>query len=91
MSLDRCKPSPWLCKIAGEFRIEMSLHSDCESEIADCQPNTASHVMVLTDGPWKGNMVALPNNGVRLQPALWVTGEGAPDLGLANIHTAPSR
>ena len=37
--------------------------------------------MVLTDGPWKGNMVALPNNRVRAtSPALWVTGEGAPDF-----------
>ena len=37
--------------------------------------------MVLTDGKWKGNMVALPNNRVRVtSPALWVTGEGAPDF-----------
>jgi len=37
--------------------------------------------MVLTDGQWKGNMVALPNNRVRVtSPALWVTGQGAPDF-----------
>jgi hypothetical protein len=37
--------------------------------------------MVLTEGQWKGNVVALPNNRVRVtSPAYWVTGEGAPDF-----------
>ena len=37
--------------------------------------------MVLTDGKWAGNVVALPNNRVRVtSPAFWVTGEGAPDF-----------
>ena len=32
-------------------------------------------------GKWTGNLVALPNNRVRAtSPALWVTGEGAPDF-----------
>ena len=30
---------------------------------------------------WKGNVVALPNNRVRVtSPAYWITGEGAPDF-----------
>ena len=84
ISLNRCKPSPWLCKIAGEFHTSRYLFTVdfTESEIADCPAqHKQSHVMVLTDGPWAGNMVALPNNRVRVtSPALWVTGEGAPDF-----------
>ena len=84
ISFDRCKPSPWLAKIAGEFHTARYLFTVdyTESEIADCPAqHKQSHVMVLTDGKWKGNMVALPNNRVRVtSPALWVTGEGAPDF-----------
>jgi hypothetical protein len=84
VSLDRCKLSPWLAKIAGEFHTARYLFTVdyTESEIADCPAqHKQSHVMVLTDGKWKGNMVALPNNRVRVtSPALWVTGEGAPDF-----------
>ena len=84
ISLDRCKPSPWLCKIAGDFHTSRYLFTVdyTESEIADCPAqHKQSHVMVLTDGFWAGNMVALPNNRVRVtSPALWVTGEGAPDF-----------
>jgi len=84
VSLNRCKPSPWLAKIAGEFHTARYLFTVdfTESEIADCPAqHKQSHVMVLTDGQWKGNMVALPNNRVRVtSPALWVTGEGAPDF-----------
>ena len=55
-----------------------------------------SHVIQLTDaGNWTGNIVALPNNRVRAtSPALWETGEGAPDfkpsqyLHAAEIHTS---
>ena len=36
---------------------------------------------LLDAGKWTGNIVALPNNRVRAtSPALWVTGEGAPDF-----------
>ena len=84
ISFNRCKPSPWLAKIAGEFHTARYLFTVdfTESEIADCPAqHKQSHVMVLTDGQWKGNMVALPNNRVRVtSPALWVTGEGAPDF-----------
>ena len=84
ISLERCKPSPWLAKIAGEFHTARYLFTVdyTESEIADCPAqHKQSHVMVLTDGQWQGNMVALPNNRVRVtSPALWATGEGAPDF-----------
>ena len=39
---------------------------------------------------WTGNIVALPNNRVRVtNPALWVTGEGPPDfIPSQYIHSA---
>tara|TARA_R100001079_G_C4382863_1_gene123905 strand:+ start:26 stop:697 length:672 start_codon:yes stop_codon:yes gene_type:complete len=84
VSLNRCKPSPWLAKIAGEFHTARYFFTVdfTESEIADDPAqHKQSHVMVLTDGEWKGNMVALPNNRVRVtSPALWETGKGAPDF-----------
>ena len=44
-----------------------------------CALQKQSHVLALTDGQWKGNIVALPNNRVRVtSPALWETGDGAP-------------
>jgi hypothetical protein len=54
-----------------------------DHEIADDPAqHKQSHVMYLLDaGEWTGNIVALPNNRVRAtSPALWVTGEGAPDF-----------
>ena len=56
---------------------------DTDNEIADDPAqHKQSHVVCLTDaGPWTGNIVALPNNRVRAtSPALWRTGEGAPDF-----------
>jgi hypothetical protein len=50
-----------------------------------------SHVLQLTDaGKWTGNIVALPNNRVRVtNPALWIAGEGAPDFAPSQyIHSA---
>ena len=52
ISFDRCKPSPWLAKIAGEFHTARYLFTVdyTESEIADCPAqHKQSHVMVLTD------------------------------------------
>ena len=84
LELQRCKPSPWLCKIDGDFYSGRYLFTVdyTESEIADCPAqHKQSHVIVLTEGKWEGNMVALPNNRVRVtSPALWATGEGAPDF-----------
>ena len=50
-----------------------------------------SHVIELIDaGEYTGNIVALPNNRGRVtNPALWVTGEGAPDFRPSqHIHAA---
>ena len=54
-----------------------------ESDVAeDPSQHKQSHVLILTDaGEWTGNVVALPNNRVRVtSPAYWETGEGAPDF-----------
>jgi len=53
------------------------------NEIADDPAqHKQSHVMELLDaGPYTGNIVALPNNRVRVtHPAWFETGEGAPDF-----------
>ena len=81
----RTSPSPWLCKIDGEFYTGRYLFTVdyAESEVADCPAqHKQSHVLMLTDaGKWTGNIVALPNNRVRVtSPAFWQTGEGAPDF-----------
>ena len=50
-----------------------------------------SHVLELIDADeFTGNIVALPNNRVRVtNPALWVTGEGAPDFTPSQyVHSA---
>jgi hypothetical protein len=78
-------PSPWKCKIGGEFYTGRYLFTVdyAESDVSeDPSQHKQSHVLVLTDaGQWTGNIVALPNNRVRAtSPAYWVTGEGAPDF-----------
>ena len=65
-----------------------------ENDIADDPAqHKQSHVLYLTDaGKWTGNIVALPNNRVRAtSPALWRTGEGAPDFSPSQwTHSAES-
>ena len=83
--MDRVSSSPWLCKIDNEFyKAKYMFTVDyTDSDIADDPAqHKQSHVMYLIDaGKWTGNIVALPNNRVRAtSPALWVTGEGAPDF-----------
>jgi len=82
--MDRVSSSPWIAKINSElyearymFTVDYTDH-----EIADSpDQHKQSHVLYLTEGPWTGNIVALPNNRVRAtSPALWRTGEGAPDF-----------
>ena len=54
-----------------------------ESHIADDPAqHKQSHVLELLDADqYTGNIVALPNNRVRItNPALWEAGEGAPDF-----------
>ena len=83
--MDRVSSSPWLCKIGGEFYKGKYLFTVdyTDSDIADDPAqHKQSHVLYLLDaGKWTGNFVALPNNRVRAtSPALWETGEGAPDF-----------
>jgi len=84
-TLDRAKPCPWLAKINGKFYPAKYLFTVdySESEIADDPAqHKQSHVMYLLDAEqWTGNIVALPNNRVRVtHPAWFETGEGAPNF-----------
>ena len=93
---DRTSSSPWLCKIDGEFYTGKYMFTVdyTESSISDDPAqHKQSHVIELTDaGKWTGNIVALPNNRVRTtSPALWETGEGAPDFKPSQwMHNAES-
>ena len=82
--MDRISSSPWLCKIAGEFYNGKYMFTVdyTDSYISDDPAqHKQSHVLELTSGPYKGCIVALPNNRVRVtNPALWVVGEGPPDF-----------
>ena len=92
--MDRVSSSPWLAKIDGDFyRAKYMFTVDyTDNSIADDPAqHKQSHVMYITeDCKWKGNLVALPNTRVRAtSPALWVTGEGAPDFTPSQyIHSA---
>jgi|TARA_R100001079_G_scaffold110627_1_gene86736 hypothetical protein len=96
VKLDRVSSSPWICKIDGEFYTAKYMFTVdyTETDIADDPAqHKQSHVLELTNaGEWTGNIVALPNNRVRAtSPALWETGEGAPDfLPSQWIHNAES-
>ena len=77
--------SPWLAKIDNNFFQAKYLFTVdyTNNDIADDPAqHKQSHVLYITeDCKWKGNFVALPNNRVRAtSPALWRTGEGAPDF-----------
>ena len=82
--MDRTSSSPWYAKIDGKFYLAKYIFTVdyTEHEIADSpDQHKQSHVLYLTEGKWKGNIVALPNNRVRVtNPALWQTGEGSPDF-----------
>jgi hypothetical protein len=94
IKFDRASSSPYLCKIDGEFYKGKYLFTVdyTENDIADDPAqHKQSHVIQLTDAnQWTGNIVALPNNRVRAtSPALWETGEGAPDFKPSQyIHSA---
>jgi hypothetical protein len=85
IKLDLLTASPWLCKIGGEFYKGRYMFTVdfTESDISDCPAqHKQNHVLQLIDaGNWTGNIVALPNNRVRVtSPALWLKGDGAPDF-----------
>jgi hypothetical protein len=83
--MDRVSSSPWLCKIDGKFyngKYMFTVDYTGNDIADDPAQHKQSHVLYITeDCKWQGNFVALPNNRVRAtSPALWVTGEGAPDF-----------
>ena len=94
VKLDLLTASPWMCKIDNEFYKGKYMFTVdfTDSDISDCPAqHKQNHVIQLIDaGKWTGNIVALPNNRVRAtSPALWVTGEGAPDFAPSQyIHSA---
>ena len=92
--MDRVSSSPWICKINNEFYQGKYLFTVdyTNNTIADSpDQHKQSHVIYITEEcEWQGNLVALPNNRVRAtSPALWRTGEGAPDFAPSQyIHSA---
>ncbi len=83
--LERASPAPWMAKIDGEFYPAKYYFTVdyTDSEVADDPAqHKQSHVLELLDaGEYTGNIVALPNNRVRVtHPAWFETGEGAPDF-----------
>ena len=84
-TLNRATPCPWIAKVGGNFFPAKYLFTVdyTDSEIADDPAqHKQSHVLELLDaGDCTGNIVALPNNRVRVtHPAWFETGEGAPDF-----------
>tara|TARA_R110000796_G_scaffold247998_1_gene374182 strand:- start:177 stop:629 length:453 start_codon:yes stop_codon:yes gene_type:complete len=83
--LERASPAPWIAKVDGEFYPAKYLFTVdyTDSEVADDPAqHKQSHVLELLDaGEYTGNIVALPNNRVRVtHPAWFETGQGAPDF-----------
>jgi len=80
----RLNPSPWLCKIGadwykGRYHFTVDYAQSTVSE--DPAQHKQNHVITLTEGIYKGNIVAIPNNRCRVtSPAYWITGEGRPDF-----------
>ena len=77
--------APWIAKIDGEFYPAKYYFTVdyTDSEIADDPAqHKQSHVLELMEaGEYTGNIVALPNNRVRVtHPAWFETGEGPPDF-----------
>ena len=93
--MDRVSSSPWLCKIDGNFyngKYMFTVDYTGNDIADDSAQHKQSHVLeLLNAGPYTGNMVALPNNRVRVtHPAWFETGEGAPDF-KPNQHTFHSK
>ena len=84
IAMDRISSSPWMCKVNGEFytgKYYFTVDFTDSAVADDPAQHKQSHVLHLTSGPYKGAMVALPNNRVRVtSPAMWSAGEGAPDF-----------
>ena len=83
--INRATPAPWIAKVDGEFfPAKYYFTVDyTNSEIADDPAqHKQSHVLELMNaGEYTGNIVALPNNRVRVtHPAWFETGKGSPDF-----------
>ena len=84
-TINRATPAPWIAKVDGVFYPAKYYFTVdyTNSEIADDPAqHKQSHILELLDaGEYTGNIVALPNNRVRVtHPAWFETGEGAPDF-----------
>ena len=83
-TLNRATPCPWLAKVGADFTPAKYLFTVdyTDSEIADDPAqHKQSHVLQLLEGEYTGNVVALPNNRVRVtHPAWFETEEGPPDF-----------
>lgn len=85
---DRTSSSPWITKIDGGFHnakyyftIDYTNGDDINALGDDVAQHKQSHILAITSGEFKGQIVAQPNNRVRVtNPAMWVTGSGAPDF-----------
>ena len=94
-TLNRATPCPWLAKVGADFYPAKYLFTVdyTDSEIADDPAqHKQSHVLQLLEGEYTGNVVALPNNRVRVtHPAWFETGEGPPDFNpTQHIHYSKS-
>ena len=86
--MNRATPAPWIAKIDGEFYPAKYYFTVdyTDSEIADDPAqHKQSHVLELMEaGEYTGNIVALPNNRVRVtHPAWFGTGKDHLTLSLA--------
>ena len=85
---DRTSSSPWIVKIDGQFynakyyfTIDYTNGDEITSLGDDVAQHKQSHILAITNGEFAGQIVAQPNNRVRVtNPALWVTGSGAPEF-----------
>ena len=93
-TLNRATPCPWLAKVGADFVPAKYLFTVdyTDSEIADDPAqHKQSHVLQLLEGEYTGNVVALPNNRVRVtHPAWFETGEGPPDFKPLSTFTTQS-
>jgi len=83
--IERAHSTPWIAKVDDQFYPAKYYFTVdyTDNEVADDPAqHKQSHVLELLDADkWTGNIVALPNNRVRVtNPAWFVTGEGAPDF-----------
>ena len=85
---DRTSSSPWIVKIDGQFynakyyfTIDYTNGDEITSLGDDVVQHKQSHILAITNGEFAGQIVAQPNNRVRVtNPALCLTGSGAPDF-----------